>query len=273
LIFDNNPIENPSARDSTEIQDVNDGKCYIEAYDVYCEDPSKDVLCPLILFIDKTHTDAKGNQTLEPVCFTLGIFNQKTRNQESAWRTIGFIPSMDVVSNRKLNSEEKQQDYHALLNVILSPLVELQQFKGLEWDLCFKETVYKVSLKIPVLFITGDSEGQDKLVGRRLQYSNLSSKAHICRYCNVLYHQTNDPFFKPGKQTKASKIKEYLDKQNPILNEIGYLNIKRNAFHNLKFCDTDHGLNGSVPADLLHTFQLGIYIYAIDGLFGQKKSK
>jgi hypothetical protein len=31
-------------------------------------------------------------------------------------------------------------------------------------------------------------------------------------------------------------------------------------------------LNGSVPDDTLHTFQLRIYIYVLEGLFGEKKA-
>jgi hypothetical protein len=46
------------------------------------------------------HTDVKGNRTLEPVCITLGIFSQKTRNKE-VWRIIGFIPNLDGVSKKK----------------------------------------------------------------------------------------------------------------------------------------------------------------------------
>jgi hypothetical protein len=42
--------------------------------------------------------------------------------------------------------------------------------------------------------------------------------------------------------------------------------------HQLQFCDRTHGSNGSVPADMLHTFQLGIYIYVLEGLFGEKKA-
>jgi hypothetical protein len=179
---------------------------------------------------------------------------------------------MDHVSNKILKSEQKQADYHSLLNVVLAPLSELQSFSGLTWELCYKNQMYDVSLKIPILFITGDSEGQDKLVGRRIQYHNLSATAHICRYCNIPYGKTDDPCYKKRKLTKASMIEEYLLDQNPVLQEIGYLNIQKNSLHKLAFCDIEYGLNGSVPADLLHTFQLGIYIYAIEGLFGQKKA-
>jgi hypothetical protein len=67
LVFQNNPPEDPNTNDSTTIKDVNDWSCYKNAYAHYCSDKEKDVLCPLVLFIDKTHTDANGNLTLEPV--------------------------------------------------------------------------------------------------------------------------------------------------------------------------------------------------------------
>jgi Plavaka transposase len=131
LIFHSNPLEDPNVNDKKIIKDVNDGECYKTAYIHYCSNKEKDVLCPLILFVDKTQTDAKGDLTLEPVCITLGIFNQNTRNKEEAWRIIGFIPNLDGVSKKKLTSDEKHSDYHALLNVVLAPLAVLQTNNGL----------------------------------------------------------------------------------------------------------------------------------------------
>jgi hypothetical protein len=61
LIFRNNSLEDPTVNDKKIIKDVNDGECYKTAYTHYCSNKEKDVLCPLILFVDKTHTDAKGN--------------------------------------------------------------------------------------------------------------------------------------------------------------------------------------------------------------------
>jgi hypothetical protein len=126
------------------------------------------------LFIDKTQTDAKGNLILEPVCNTLGIFNQKTRNKEEAWRIIGFIPNLDGVSKKILTSDEKHSDYHSLLNVVLAPLAGLQTINGLAWKMHYNDVLYEIILKVPILFICGDSEGQDKLVGRRMIYSSGS---------------------------------------------------------------------------------------------------
>jgi hypothetical protein len=118
---------------------------------------------------------------------------------------------MDVVANKVIKSYEEQEDNLALLNVVLSPLAALQQFPGIAWELNYKDVIYKVSLKIPVLFITGDSEGQDKLVGRTLQYSNLKPTAHICRYCNVPYEQTDDPDYKPRLTKATMRIWQMID--------------------------------------------------------------
>jgi hypothetical protein len=49
---------------------------------VYWQNKEKDVLCPLILFIDKTHPVTKGSLTLEPVCLTLGIFNKRPETKK-----------------------------------------------------------------------------------------------------------------------------------------------------------------------------------------------
>ena len=42
---------------------------------------NRDLLCPVILFIDKTHIDSKLRLTLEPVTFTLGIFTKEVRKR------------------------------------------------------------------------------------------------------------------------------------------------------------------------------------------------
>jgi hypothetical protein len=140
--------------------------------------------------IDKTHTDAKESLTLEPVCLTLGIFNQKTRNKEEAWRIIGFVP------NKKLTSTEKYSDYHSMLNAVFAPLVKLQSYNGIASKMDYKGVLLEVLLKIPILLICGDSEGQDKLVSRRMIYSSGRGtfNEHICWYCDVPYDETDNPF-------------------------------------------------------------------------------
>jgi hypothetical protein len=88
---------------------------------------------------------------------------------------------------------------------------------------------------MPILFICGDSEGQDELVGRQLMYHSIQDKAHICRYCGISYDNTNNPYMR-ASETMARAIKNYISTKNHSkLKMIGYLLIDRNALHQVEF--------------------------------------
>jgi hypothetical protein len=72
------------------LDDINSGEWYKAATIRLCIN-EEDVLCPIILFIDATHVDKLSKWSLEPVLFTLGIFNRKTRNLSTAWRPLGLV--------------------------------------------------------------------------------------------------------------------------------------------------------------------------------------
>ena len=80
----------PSAISDDDISDIHTGSWFKAASVLLCINDSN-VLCPIILFIDKTQVDTFGKWTLEPVLFTLGIFNQATRNLPQAWRPLGLV--------------------------------------------------------------------------------------------------------------------------------------------------------------------------------------
>jgi hypothetical protein len=95
---------------------------------------------------------------------------------------------------------------------------------------------------------------------------------HIFWYCDMPYGSADNPFY-DGKLTKSSDISRlWAMRRTQMISGIGYLNIEMNVLHQLQFCDRSHGLNESVPANMLHTFQLDIYIYVLEGLFGKKKA-
>lgn len=169
LIFPGDtPFEKPVAREVYE--DINDGSVYREAFEIYVKVKGRDVLCPLILFIDKTHLDLHGNLCLEPVSFTLGIFKLKICNLPMAWRVLGYIHNQSLMSYKY--SLDKAKDYHAYLSEIFKPIVKLQNSGGLCWPLRFREKMHDVCLVCPVLFIIGDTEGHDKMVGHFLNRNN-----------------------------------------------------------------------------------------------------
>ena len=89
------PVILPNKTDA--LGDITSGSWYQEAYHNICLE-SNDFICPIILFIDKTHIDGLSRWTLEPVMFTLGIFNCATRNLSHAWRPLGLISDLSKVS-------------------------------------------------------------------------------------------------------------------------------------------------------------------------------
>ena len=82
------PVIQPNSTDV--LDDITSGAWYTQAFDNICFD-NDNFLCPIILFIDKMHIDGLSRWTLEPVMFTLGIFNCATRNLSHAWRPLGLI--------------------------------------------------------------------------------------------------------------------------------------------------------------------------------------
>ena len=54
------------------------------------------MILPLIWFIDASNIDNQGRVNIEPIQFTLGTFNEKTRNLSYSWRPLGFIHDSNV---------------------------------------------------------------------------------------------------------------------------------------------------------------------------------
>ena len=100
----------------------------------------REAFIPIIFFIDKTHIDRHGRLCQEPICFTLGIFNQKTRANPLAWRELGGVPnsSMHITAKAPV---DKLRDYHKIIHHIMvkSGMSALMDGSGIYWK--FPETV------------------------------------------------------------------------------------------------------------------------------------
>ena len=100
LVFDGNSPGVPPNFRNRWITELNHGSWYENAYKYYetkfGPDPTR-VICGIILSIDKTHTDVKGKLCLEPVKFSLTLFNTETRRKNiHAWRRLGYINDLNV---------------------------------------------------------------------------------------------------------------------------------------------------------------------------------
>jgi hypothetical protein len=182
------------------ISDVNTGDVWRMAHKQYVQSDQSELLCPIIFFIDKTHTDLVGRLCIEQIRFTLGIFKLHVRNQSSAWRTLGYILDQNQICT--LTAENKMQDYQVMTSRILKSLKDAQS-AAIGWNLVLKKLTVKVFFRVPILFIIGDTDGHDKIVGK---FANRTNKVkRVCRYCDCPFDSTDDPFYK-FKLNKKKKL-------------------------------------------------------------------
>lgn len=250
------------------INDIDSGTVYKMACKTHIDTNNKEILCPIIFFIDKTHTDVQGRLCLEQIRFTLGIFNRKTRNNPNAWRTLGYISDQSYIKNK--TSFEKNQDYHHMISIILKDF-KTAQSKLIEWDFIQKDEleIVTVFFRLLVLFIIGDTDGQDKLAGR---YTSRNGIQKPCRYCNISFENTDDPemdfiYNEHALINKTSESTSIEDLQSLSVHGI------HNAWKDVLFCDSDRGLYGALCADILHCLHHGLFNYALQALFDRKTVK
>ncbi len=254
--------------------DFNTGKVHSDAHKRYCK-RANDLLCEITLFIDRTHLDNKGKHTVEPVLFTLGIFNQDFRNTDAAWRTLGYLPNLDLLAPHA-DSEAKSKDYHYCLRIILSDMVAMQKLGGLQWSIPTDGPDIQLFLQIPVNCVLGDTEGHDKIMGRHTDRSGRLPESCLCRYCDVPFKNLGNPMAKDNYSlTKSSAIRELRSNGSEDsveqLKKLGYKSW-HDGFLEVQFSDPERGLHGCTPAELLHAVQLGIFERCIESVFGAKKT-
>jgi len=261
---DGSPLGSPPTLEPIVISDVLDGSACRYAYQIYVK-TSDALLIPIILFIDKTHCDNNQRLTLEPLCMTLGIFKKEFRRLPQFWRTLGFVHN-DRANSDSLTPQQKVEDYHYVLGHLLQSFKDAQRM-DLQWQIEFKGKLYPVTLKIPLLFVIGDTEGHDKLCAH---YLNRTYSKNICRYCYCPTNETGNPYANYPK-TCASTISNLVDRGDvAAVNNLSY-HCVLNALTGILFCDPTRGINGATPMELLHVVQHGLDQYKHKSLNTAKK--
>ena len=250
------------------INDIDTGSVYQRANNTYINSENNEILCPIIFFIDKTHTDIQGRLCLEQIRFTLGIFNRQTRNNPNAWRTLGYIADQAYIKTK--NSFEKNQDYHHMMSEILHDFKEMQT-KLIEWDLKqeIDNKVITVYFKLLVLNVIGDTDGHDKIAGR---YTSRNGIKKPCRCCNVTFEETDNPEFR-FNYNKHSLVELTIETSSFEQLQSSSMHGIDNAWKDILFCDNDRGLFGVLCGDILHCLQHGLFNYALQALFDRKAAK
>ena len=268
----------------SEVQDASWYKSATEFYDnKYGTDPSR-LICGVILSIDKTHTDAKGKLCLEPVNFSLSLFNKKCRRKmKSAWRTLGFINDLngnyleeiwslndyfsDVTGKRLVpRSVKKSIIYHQILGLVLESFQNVQDI-GLVWNLPLSNVRGKKSqvfhLVFPLCFGIFDMKGGRQVCG--MYDANNVNRPCISCYC-LLKDLGNA--VKVCEPVKEIELKEKIlsvttNSELDNLKDISQYPNPLNAFFKLSHGGWPFGIWGLCPTEVLHQFYEGVVSYAL----------
>ena len=275
----------PKPAADTEISELHHGSWWVDSWkqnctltdvDVYDEsiDHSeqgdyKEILVPIILYMDGISLDAHGRLTLTPLNFTLGIFNIEARKQPEAWETLYFHPCTNVVEisqgSEKAKSFHKAQNLHNSLDTALKSFFEeCQCSDGVLWDdLPYGGKKWKVKMKFAIAYVVGDTELHNKLCGHYCNFNTSAPEGRICRHCNCL----NGDLVVPAKQGDCYLYEpshfEDLNMSPEHFRSNSHHPVK-NAFYKLDFGANRWNIHLATPAELLHMHQLGCAKRAVE---------
>ena len=295
LFFDDNPLSPPPTQQNRgPIGDINSGQAYYKTYQKLIKKPGKQVLLPVIFYIDGAATGQFADLPVTPLKFTLGIFNRKARERPHMWRTLGYLPKITKHTSRGrrqfvetqhhdaltahpnlLDGEGDSvdtdvvpaQDMHTMLETILEEFIKIQD-RGFVWDLMYKGKVYHgIEFVVFVPFFKCDTEEADRLCGSYT--SRAATVSQLCRYCCCPTMESDDPTAVYPRKTigMISDLVENSDEE--ALKELSQQNIV-NACYSLRFgLHSDEGVHGGCPMEMLHALKLGIFKYVRDMFFEQ----
>ena len=290
----NNPLSPPPpvTQDST-ITELHTGMAYKSAYDKFIKFPGKQVLLPIVMYIDGAVTGQFSSLPVTALKIALGIHNRKHREKEFAWRTLGYVAEISTPSSRgkqmfhesrHMESEFvqlvqgegredvttdvcKAQDFHTMLDCLLTSYVEVQN-KGFIWDLRYRGKTYKDIEFVPaVMFVKCDTDEADLLCGS--YKSRTANVAQLCRYCTCPT-QESDLVFANYPPKTVPMIQELVAAQDfDGLRKLSQQMIN-NAWYKIRFHPyTKQGIHGACPSEMLHALLLGIFKYTRECFFAQ----
>lgn len=291
LFFNNDPLCPPPA-DLNYYADLNTGKCYMATYKKLIVAPEKEVLLPIVFYIDGATTGQFVDLELIPVKIALGIFTMEARKKGHFWGTLGYIPTPSKVKShgkrqlidsghvegglayhQMLENEgridpksptHKAQDLHAMLEVILKSYLKLQE-EGIKWSLLYRKKTYDVQFKLFVPFIRCDTDEADKLCGSYTARGPLV--AQLCRQCCCPTDESDDPWANYAPKTVEKLVRLVQKKDFEGLRALSQQYIQ-NALYKVRFgAHNKQGVHGGCPLEMLHGILLGMFTTVRDTFF------
>lgn len=222
-------------------------------------------VCPLVFYVDKTFIDPMRSRfNLEPLNFTLAIFNRSCRSRFNFWRTLGYIPETPPSDEKNPPQGNKARNYHQMLRVLFNDLAAIHHHPMTldNFHLRIGNYVKLVNLRIPIAFIIADTQGADKLCGRYLVYTDGVKRLH--RTCTCPPESATDTDYRCTWVTMEEMMNVIDRGDKEELAKYSQQHIPDHAFRDLDFGANSNGIYGATPNDTLHGIKLGIMSYILE---------
>jgi hypothetical protein len=238
------------------LDEFHTGDAWKEALAIYKGDRDEVFPLGLVLFYDKTHTDLFGVLSCSPIIGSFTLFNEKCRNNTQFWETFGYIPNLNLDSNRASNdASDNIQDEHDCLCCFTDQLTEIQRDGGIRTIVAGRQ----VTVIIWIHVITGDNIGHNQLCGHFNRYG--------CKYGYRDCRCTHDMLDNSSPECQRVTIQEYnvALKNGTLESDYSKYPIE-SAFANVHVSDQTHGLLGCLPGEMLHVSGVGIMKHQMECL-------
>ena len=294
LFHQNDPLSPPPPVSmGGNISELHTARAYYAAYEKFIKFPGKQVLLPIVMYIDGAITGQFSSLPVTALKIALGIHKKKFREKEYAWRTLGYVAQVSTPTSRgnqlfyetrhmdtefvQLVQDEggdeitdevcKAQDLHTMLDHLLTSYVDVQN-NGFVWDLRYRGKTYKDIEFVPfVMFVKCDTDEADVLCGS--YKSRMRGVAQLCRYCTCPTEESDLVFaLYPPKTVKM--IQDLVDARNfDGLQKLSQQCIQ-NAWYKIRFHPYNkQGIHGACPSEMLHALLLGVFKYTRECFFQQ----
>ncbi len=129
-IFTGAEIEGCAA--NNKYGEIHTGDAWKPALTRFCGSNGEYMPIALVLFGDKSHTDLHGLLSVEPVSFTLSLFNRSARNLPQFWRLLGYVPNLSAGKGEanRMSATDKIQNEHNCLAFILKSVIDINNRGG-----------------------------------------------------------------------------------------------------------------------------------------------
>ena len=242
--------------------------------------PSEDIMLPIILYMDKTGTDAYQRYSLEPIIFSTAAISRENRDKRQAWRHIGFIPS----SKNLTRAIDKLQFHHDCLAVLLEGFRKAQTHPPI---IAIKDKVtglvVKKRARVPLMMIMGDQLSQDMLCSRLKANAGGAGRVHRSCMCSYLTVDDSSHTCQGVPQELLSQMTAFASlsdsqitalarsdtQDHAYLKRVRNMNRKflehpfgcypiQNAFVGMDFGAWSAGVNDACVDDFMHSCELGL---------------